>query len=247
MGYTDHYCDHLQGKRPARPVSPVGQQSSVPGLPQLNPSVPVTQQKKLQQPKPNLKLPTANTTRAEQEVANLGKKGRYPSTAATGTSSSSSSKQQPTTPTKSRLAFLTQPTSSSEAKRTSPYLAPKSPSSRPSSSGSSPSSSTSARRKSDHHKQPPATTPPLVPIKQEPLEQSIHDSEGDTIEILAETFRNRLDKKANLNRHYENQIQELQRTIKQQQDRIRELEEDESLNAQIVERNLAVYEHDKKR
>lgn len=75
----------------------------------------------------------------------------------------------------------------------------------------------------------------------------IHDVEDDTIEVMAHSYKKRLEIKNQANAEANLRIENLEAEIIQQENAIRELQQDELLNARIVEHTLAGYIHDQKR
>jgi hypothetical protein len=85
-------------------------------------------------------------------------------------------------------------------------------------------------------------------VKKEPEDIPVGNfSEDNTIEVLAQSYKKKLGIKDQANAEAKARIDELENTIQQQQVRIRELEQDERFNSQIVEQNLIAYAHDRKR
>lgn len=64
---------------------------------------------------------------------------------------------------------------------------------------------------------------------------------------MAHSYKKRLDLKNQLNAEAKLRIESLEAKVNQQYNTIHELEQDEQLNARIVEYTLAGYMHDKKR
>lgn len=91
-----------------------------------------------------------------------------------------------------------------------------------------------------------------VYIKQEPREHTVHEidnssSEGDPIEIIAHTYRKKLDHKDQANSEAKARIEQLEETVRNLLAKVRELEQDEKVNAQVVEQTMERYFNEEKR
>lgn len=84
-------------------------------------------------------------------------------------------------------------------------------------------------------------------IKKDPTVTLINDSDDDTISAITTSYKKRLDYKVRENSDAKAKIETLEDLLREKDQKIDRLENDERTNMKLIEYNLASYSRDKKR